>query len=278
MTPAQSIAIVTVCVGALFYSTIQNNSDIEREVFACGGSTLPEGFMPGWLTSRFPATWTLNPIREIHCANSKGIRFPIQSQAVLNDRWIHHCNAHVSENLIKVLAKNDQLDYVHLDFTELNDTQLETLSESDNITLLGICGTRCTDAGMKQLQKYERLESLYVCELPITDVGAAQIAKCRTLKYLNIYQASITPVGLEKLFRLPNLETLVVTDAKEYKATLAKWKKKLPKLKVVEIESATDEEGNPRVKDEEANPPRNLGIIDTDELVKQLRKALQERQ
>jgi hypothetical protein len=102
---------------------------------------------------------------------------------------------------------------------------------------------------MKHLRKYQHLESLYVCVLPIRDSGASEIAKCRTLKYVNIYDTSVTPAGLEKLFELPNLETLVVTDKKVYKATIAKWKQKRPKMKVVEFEPATDGEGNSRVEE-----------------------------
>lgn len=250
MTPATSMTTVTVCVGVLFYSTIQNNKDVEREVYECGGSTLPEGYMPDWITSRFPAAWIMNPIREIHCVNSERIRFPLQSQAILHDRYIFTLrkdkDARVSKDLINVLAENGHLDRVHLDFTEFDDSHLKTLSASGNILQLGICGTKCTDAGMPHLQKYQSLESLYVGVLPITDVGAAQIAKCRTLKYVNIYDTAIGPKGFETLFELPNLETLVVSDKKEFKAALAKLKQKRPKVKVVEIEPATDEEGNPR--------------------------------
>lgn len=278
----ETTAAVSICFGSLLYHTIQNNKDIEREIYECGGSTLPEGIMPDWITSRFPAAWIVNPLREIHCVKSKGIRFPIQSQAILHDRYLftlrNDNEVRVSQNLIKALAKNDHIDRVHLDFTEFNDSQLEVLSASDNIMQLGICGTKCTDAGMKHLRRFQLLESIYLCDLRITDVGAAQIAKCRTLKYVNIYDTSITPAGLEKLFELPNVETLVVMDKKEFKAMLAKWKQKRPKVKVVEIEPANDEEGNPRAKEGLINPRRNRDVVDPVELLRLLRKTQQEGQ
>ncbi len=156
-------------------------------------------------------------------------------------------SARISTELVQVLAKNDHLDYVHLDFTEFNDSHLQMLSASDNITLLGICGTKCTDDGMKHLRKYRHLESVYLCELPIRDAGAAEIAKCKTLKYVNIYETSIGPKGLEKLFELPKLETLVVSDNAPFKEELSWLKKKRPKVKVVEFKTQYDAEGNKRV-------------------------------
>ena len=261
MTPTTSIATIGIYVGTLFYSTIQNNQDIENKVSNCGGSTLPEGYMPDCITDRFPAASVLNPIREIHCVRADGIRFPIQSQAVLNDRYIFTLgkdkNARVSTELIKALAHNDHLDHVQVDFTEFSDSHLKTLSASEYILQLGICGTKCTDAGMKHLRKYRHLESVYLCELPIRDTGAAEIAKCKSLKYVNIYETSIGPKGLEKLFELPNLETLVVSDDPRLKKALSELKKKRAKVKVVEFKSETDAEGNKRVAESPLSVFRN---------------------
>jgi hypothetical protein len=271
---AASIINIYICVASSFSSTIQSNEATKHLVLKHGGFFVVESITPCWISQRFTRVSNIEVVREVHCANCEGIRFPTQSQAILHNRWIISEKASFYEALIKVLAKNDSLDYVNLDFTEFDDSHLEILSASDNITQFGISGTKCTDAGMKHLRKYKHLQSLYICELRITDVGAAHIAKCRTLKYLNIYDTSITPAGLDKLFKLLNLETLVVTDKKEYKATLAKWKQKRPKVKVVEIEPANDEEGNPRAKEELPNR-RRVRDLDTVDLVKQLRKALQ---
>ena len=38
MTPTTSIAAIGIYVGTLFYSTIQNNQDIEDKVSECGGT------------------------------------------------------------------------------------------------------------------------------------------------------------------------------------------------------------------------------------------------
>ena len=149
-----------------------------------------------------------------------------------------------STELMKVLAQNDHLDHVHVDFTEFNDSHLKTLSASDYILQLGISGTKCTDAGMKDLRKYRHLESVYLCDLRLHDAGAAEIAKCKSLKYVNIHETLIGPKGLEKLFELPNLETLVVSDNPRFKPVLAKLKQKRPKVKVIEFKTEHDAEGN----------------------------------
>lgn len=238
-----------VCVGSLMFATVQNTIETDRVVRKHGGETLCVGLVPDEIWKQFPAAWHLNPICEVHCIPDDRIDFPIESQAILHDRYIFNLrknksNDKTSDALIDVLSRNEHLDYVHLDFTDFNDKQLKTLSKSQNITLLGISGTKCTDAGMKHLSQYKNLDHLYVCKLPLTDGGASQIAKCQSLKYVNVYDTRVTEKGLRTLFQLPKLEMLVVSKEERFETVLAALKKQRPKVKIVEIPRAYDENGN----------------------------------
>lgn len=143
--------------------------------------------------------------------------------------------------LVSPVAENDD----HLDVnlrmagTAANDAALTSVSKLVGTSRLDLGQTAITDAGLARLKGLKNLTALHLEGTRITDAGLVAIQDMRSLEYLNLYNTGITDAGLDHLTRLTNLRHLYVWQTKVTDAGVAKLKKALPQVEIVQGIAAT---------------------------------------
>jgi hypothetical protein len=150
--------------------------------------------------------------------------------------WLQDCD--VSPEALENLQDHDQLEWLELSSTNLDDEGLsrltglrslrgmnltntrltdaaaDTLSQFLNLENLHLAGTQLTDRGLRALQLLGRLRSLDLKHCSITDEGAQRLASMETLELIWLDDTKVTDRGVKALAKLPHLKGISCVNCK----------------------------------------------------------------
>jgi len=101
---------------------------------------------------------------------------------------------------------------LHLDNTQVTDTELEHLKGLPNLTALDLRRTKVTDAGLEHLKGLTNLEWLDLASTHVTDTGLERFKGLTNLTKLDLRNTKVSDAGLEHLMGLCNLTELDVRN------------------------------------------------------------------
>lgn len=114
----------------------------------------------------------------------------------------------ITKDKLQELTKaKDQLTWLNLSDTGLQDDWLSVVSQFPNLTRLRLEKNQIGDKGIAQLKELSNLESLNLYGTNITDEGLSNFENMRNLKKLFLWQSKVTKEGATALqAKLPGLE------------------------------------------------------------------------
>ncbi len=111
-------------------------------------------------------------------------------------------------SLLRTLLGNeffDKVEEVHLDRSEVTDTELGCLCCLKDAKCLWLDSDNITDAGLEHLRGLTALEDLTIFSSQITDAGLEHLKRLNNLTDLCVKGSKVTPEGVKKLQEaLPN--------------------------------------------------------------------------
>jgi hypothetical protein len=110
-----------------------------------------------------------------------------------------------AQSLTKLIEVKDQLLWLNLSRSKIDDSALATVGKLTNLTRLHLDNTSISDAGLKHLPSLKNLEYLNLYNTQVTDAGIKSLASLKSLKKLYLWQSKVTPKGAAALKKLlPN--------------------------------------------------------------------------
>jgi len=107
------------------------------------------------------------------------------------------------------LGTDDDLEYLFLASTEVDDAWLARLKGRGSIKQILLQDTDVTDAGLKHLAGLKRLERLRLDNTVVTDVGLEHLQNLKLLRRLYLKGTDVTDAGVERLqSALPNCQVM----------------------------------------------------------------------
>jgi len=143
----------------------------------------------------------------------------------------------------------------HLRGRDLTDEGLADVAALKNVVTLNLRDTKITGAGLVHLKGLTQLTRLHLERTKIDDAGIANLASLQNLEYLNLYGTEVTDKALDHLAGLKNLKKLFVWQTKVTDDGVAKLKKAIPDIKIVQ---GVDLSKVVVVKEPEPKPEDNL--------------------
>ncbi len=133
--------------------------------------------------------------------------------------------------LVMPLARHNSL--VRVDFRPMgedagNDQLLQLAPLADQVTWLNLAGTGVDDDGLKHLSQLQNLTSLHLEKTRVGDAGLAHLKTLDHLEYLNLYDTRVNDGGLVHLERLKRLKQLYVWETQVSRAGAERLKDSLP--------------------------------------------------
>jgi uncharacterized membrane protein len=102
----------------------------------------------------------------------------------------------VPENISDLLPRmetiSDNIIWLKLGNTELDDNAMQFISRYKNLTRLGLERTKVSDAGLTYLKKLQNLRVLNLSGTQVSMAGLRSVAGMKGLRSLNIYQTLVT--------------------------------------------------------------------------------------
>lgn len=113
------------------------------------------------------------------------------------------------EQLNALLAVKDQIAWLNLAGTELNDQALQSIGQMTNLRKLRLEQNQISDKGLAYLENLVHLEYLNLFGNDISDASINNLAKLKRLKELFIGETSMTEQGVQSLKQKnPGLEVM----------------------------------------------------------------------
>ena len=120
------------------------------------------------------------------------------------------------EQLESLTAVKDQLTWLNLAGTGIQDEWLSVLSEFSNLTRLRLEKNEIGDAGIAHLKDLTHLESLNLYNTQVSDEGLSNLEGMKTLQRLFLWQSNVTKEGATALeSKLPGLSIDLGMDLAE---------------------------------------------------------------
>lgn len=107
-----------------------------------------------------------------------------------------------SQSLKKLILLKEQLLWLNLSRTKIDDSALEVIGQLSKLTRLHLDNTSISDAGLKSLSSLNNLEYLNLYNTSITDVGLKSLASLTNLTKLYLWQSKVTPEGVKSLKKM----------------------------------------------------------------------------
>ncbi len=137
---------------------------------------------------------------------AKGIARACQFQ---NLDWLDIAATPLNDQNAHVLEQAKNLQHLNLQGAPISDAALVSLAKLQALVWLDLSQTRITDAGLPLLAKLTNLESLWLNGGAISDAGASHLAPLRRLRVLGLEQTNVSEQGRARLRKLlPALEEL----------------------------------------------------------------------
>lgn len=104
-----------------------------------------------------------------------------------------------SVNLKQLLPLSQQVTWLDLAKTTVEDSSLSMLTEFKNLTRLNLEHTKVGDPGLKALKTLKQLKYLNLYNTEVSDTGLKYLVENPSLKSLYLWQTKITPQGVQQL-------------------------------------------------------------------------------
>ena len=105
------------------------------------------------------------------------------------------------EQMRVLLNAKENITWLTLSNTQLQDAHLSIIGQMENLTRLRIEQNQITDEGIKLISSLEHLEYLNLYKTEISDNSVEYLISMKSLKKLFVWQTAFTPEGLEQLQR-----------------------------------------------------------------------------
>lgn len=141
--------------------------------------------------------------RESNYLQASFISIPKQASAVLPSLtvikeqllWLNLSYTEVNDESMKILKDFKNLRRLHLTRTQITDESIKTLAQLPNLNFINLDGTNVTLAGLQQLSEMKSLKSLFLFEVKLTEEEREQLK--RRLPKVNIefggYEVPLLP-------------------------------------------------------------------------------------
>jgi uncharacterized membrane protein len=118
--------------------------------------------------------------------------------------------AFTGEKLARLLDVAEQVAWLNLSRTQLEEETLVVLAQLPNLTRLRLDGTGIGDGGLVYLRDLRKLEYLNLHDTRVSDQGLEQLAGLDALRSLYLWMTDVTPEGASGLQdRLPELDVML---------------------------------------------------------------------
>ena len=138
---------------------------------------------------------------------------------------------------IKTIAGNSTLleaSYSPYNSDALSEEKLNALANAkDNITWLTLSGTSVQDDWLSNISQFTNLTRLRINQTMITDEGIRHLRQLKNLEYLNVYGTQLTDAAVEDIRKLSGLKKLYIWQTKITEEGVGKITDSLPTLEVV---------------------------------------------
>lgn len=104
-----------------------------------------------------------------------------------------------SKSIARLTELKDQLVWLNLSRSSIDDTALQTVGQLTKLTRLHLDNTNVSDAGVKNLSGLSNLEYLNLYNTKVTDAGLDTLKSLKNLKKLFLWQSKVTEKGVEEL-------------------------------------------------------------------------------
>ncbi|MCG8559765.1 MAG: hypothetical protein MI824_08200 [Hyphomicrobiales bacterium] len=116
----------------------------------------------------------------------------------------------------------------------MDEEKLRVLAgASENITWLTLSGTALQDHWLTYVGQFPHLTRLRIDQTPVTDAGIKHLVSLKNLEYLNVYGTQLTDAAVEDLCQLSGLKKLYLWQTGITEAGVARITDALPTVKVV---------------------------------------------
>jgi Leucine-rich repeat (LRR) protein len=172
----------------------------------------------GWIPA---SDWVLSyiaPLRGLKRLWLRGCDVSAEALENLQDHeqleWLDLSSTNLDDEGLSRLRRLKSLRGVNFTNTRLTDAAADSLSQLVNLETLRLAGTQLTDRGLRGLQPLWRLQTLDLKHCPITDEGAQHLAGMPTLGFIELDDTRVTDRGVEALVRLPKLSGISCVNCK----------------------------------------------------------------
>ena len=145
----------------------------------------------------------VSPLDETVMETIKGSGFNITPLAV-NTNFVDvnikgHSKEWTEERLRALLAAQEQITWLDLSDSELNDSHSEIFKSFQNITKLKLQNTEITDTAIKNIMGLNELTVLNLYGTNVSDQAIDDLLRIPNLKKLYVWNTSITANGIQRL-------------------------------------------------------------------------------
>lgn len=120
----------------------------------------------------------------------------------------------LSASDLELLRELDDLTYLEIDGTELDEEVIDILAELSELKQLVISRSPNGDELLGPLAQLTQLESITLASTEITGIGFKQFQQPSLLKSLSVHASPVTDEGLEAISQIKSLESLVLIGTK----------------------------------------------------------------
>jgi internalin A len=128
----------------------------------------------------------------------------------LKNLWLQGCK--FSPEALDQLQAHDQLEWLDLSHSELDDAGLARLISLKRLRGMNLSGTKLTDRAARSLAALPNLETLYLSGTQITDQSLRELRFKWQVRMLDLAKCRITNAGAESLSQMGTLEYLRLDD------------------------------------------------------------------
>lgn len=139
--------------------------------------------------------------QKIEEGQSRGFRISPVSEGVafLQVSTLQSKNSVSAEDMEALLTLSEQITWLNLSRTSVQDNDLELLPEFKNLTRLYLQNTGISDSTLARIQSLENLEYLNLYATDITDEGLSYLESLQNLNTLYLWQTGVTADGALEL-------------------------------------------------------------------------------
>lgn len=153
------------------------------------------------------------------------------------ERWIDLRQMQINDDDLATVCEIPNLVSLKFKGDDLTDAGVRHLVAQQQLHTLWISGKRLTGKSLRRISKLPRLEMLWLTDSEIHDEDLSQLPTITHLKVLNLAGCPITNSAIPTLEKCRQLKTLIVDSHRLSDQSLARLKRELPDLEVIESQA-----------------------------------------